>query len=59
MSTTTRQPNAAASATFMARKAEIDDLPVRLQVASADHFNAMPDDVHCCLAGTLGQVASS
>jgi hypothetical protein len=43
----------------MARKAEIDDLPVRLQVASADHFNAMPDDVHCCLAGTLGQVASS
>jgi hypothetical protein len=58
MSTTTRQSNTAALATFIVRKAEIDDLLARLQAASAEHFNANPDEVHWGHAGTLGQVAA-
>ena len=57
MSTTTRQTSTAALATFIARKAEIDDLLARLQAASANHFNATPDEVHWGHAGTLDHVA--
>ena len=44
-------------ATFMARKAEIDDLLGRIQAGSADHFNAQPDEVHWSHVGSLGHVA--
>ena len=42
-----------ALATFIARKAEI----ARIQGASADHFNAKPNEVHWGHAGILGHVA--
>ena len=49
--------NGQALASFAGRKAEIDALLSRIQGASADHFNASPDDVHWGHAGTLGHVA--
>ena len=44
-------------ATFMARKAEIDDLLGHIQASSADHFYAQPDEVHWGHVGSLGHVA--
>ena len=49
--------NEQALATFIARKAEIDALLSRIQGASADHFDANPDEAHWGHAGTLGHVA--
>ncbi len=37
--------NGEAPASFVARKAEIDDLLSRIHGVSADHFNASTDDV--------------
>ena len=51
-----RQPtdNREALAAFMARKAEIDTILVRLTALSGEHFNAAPDDVTWADAGSLG-----
>jgi hypothetical protein len=49
--------NGQALASFIGRKTEIDALLSRIQGASADHFNASPDEVHWGHAGTLGLVA--
>lgn len=37
-------------ATFMAGKAEIDDLLGRIQAGSAYHFNAQPDEVQWAMS---------
>lgn len=39
-------PNDAALAAFIARKAEIDAALDRIRAASEDHFFASPEDVH-------------
>ena len=46
--------NSDALAVFITRKLEIDMILTRLAALSADHFNAMPDDVTWADAGTLG-----
>ena len=57
MSKRSRPSNEQALATFIARKAEIDALLTRIQDASANHFNANPDDINWGHAGSLGHVA--
>jgi hypothetical protein len=42
---------------LIACKAEIDALLARLQDASANHFNANPDEINWGHAGSLGHVA--
>lgn len=44
-----------ALAAFMARKAEIDALLVRLKAHSEDHFGAAPDEVNWGHVGTLAE----
>jgi hypothetical protein len=43
-------------ATFLARKAKVDELLARLQRASDDHFGADPDRVLWGEAGSLAEV---
>ena len=57
MSKRSEPSNEQALATFIARKAEVDALLTRIQDASANHFNANPDEVHWGHAGSLGHVA--
>jgi hypothetical protein len=57
MTTTTCKSNTAALATFMARKAEIDDLLVRIQAASDEHFGADPEALNWGQAGVVGEAA--
>jgi hypothetical protein len=46
--------NGAALAAFIAHKTGIDTIRARLTALSADHFNAVPDEVTWAHAGTLG-----
>jgi len=50
--------NDKALATFMARKAEIDDMLTRLQSLSDEHFEANPDEIHWGHVGDLAHYAS-
>ncbi len=45
-------------ATFIARKAEIDDMLTRLQTLSSEHFNADPEDLHWGHVGDLADMAT-
>jgi len=42
---------------FIARKAEIDEMLVRIQGLSDDHFNVHPNDVHWGHVGDLAHYA--
>ncbi len=46
--------NSAALTAFIARKAEIDAIVIRLAALSAEHFNCAPDEVTWADVGTLG-----
>jgi hypothetical protein len=46
-----------ALATFVSKKAEIDEALSRLQALSDDHFNYSPDEITWCHVGTLGYYA--
>jgi hypothetical protein len=52
-----RRNREAALNAFMAKKAEIDAMLVRLQVLSDDHFNAHPDAINWGDVGTLAHYA--
>ena len=55
-----RQParnNDAALAAFIAKKAEIDAMLVRLQAFSDEHFGADPEQVNWAHVGSLGYQA--
>jgi hypothetical protein len=43
---------------FIEHKARIDEMLERLQAASADHFEANPDDIRWGDAGFLADIAS-
>lgn len=43
---------------FMARKAEIDAMLVRLTALSADHFDTSPEEINWGHVGNLGRYAS-
>ena len=47
-----------AFAAFMAKKAEIDAMLVRLTAPSADHFETDPDEINWGHVGTLSHYAS-
>ena len=49
--------NDAALNAFLARKAEIDVMLMRLQAHSADHFGIAPDDINWGHVGTLEHYA--
>ena len=49
--------NSKALAAFIARKAEIDAMLERIATLSAEHFEALPDDVHWGHVGTLAHYA--
>ncbi len=57
MATKTRN-NEKALATFMTRKAEIDDMLIRLQLLSDDHFNTNPEDISWGDVGDLADMAT-
>lgn len=46
--------NTAALATFIGRKAQLDELLARIQAASDNHLGADADTVHWGHAGTMG-----
>jgi hypothetical protein len=52
-----RKNREAALAALIGKKAEIDEMLARLQALSADHFNAIPDEVNWADVGTLGHIA--
>ncbi len=52
-----RKNREAALAAFVSRKAEIDEMLVRLQPLSDDHFNVGPDEVNWGHVGSLGHIA--
>jgi hypothetical protein len=43
---------------FLGKKAEIDEMLIRLQALSADHFNSHPDEINWGDVGTLDHYAS-
>ena len=43
---------------FIGKKAEVDEMLVRLQALSDDHFNAHPDEINWGHVGTLEHYAS-
>ena len=51
-------PNEKALASFLATKRRIDDMLVRIQTLSADHFDTDPDAVHWGDVGTLNHYSS-
>ena len=53
------QDNSQAVAAFMAKKAEIDAMLIRLSDLSADHFDVSPDTLHWGHVGNLEYYASS
>ena len=48
-----RNDNSEALDAFIVRKAEIDEMLVRIQALSDDHFNAHPDEIHWGHVGDL------
>lgn len=50
--------NSQATAAFMAKKAEIDAMLIRLSDLSADHFDVSPNMIHWGHVGTLEHYAS-
>jgi hypothetical protein len=53
MSTRITPTNDETLADFIARKAEVDELLTLLQDASANNFNAQPDEIHSGHVGNL------
>ncbi|MCI5078728.1 hypothetical protein [Oricola sp.] len=53
-----RRNREAALNTFIARKAQIDEMLARLQALSDDHFNCHPDEIGWATVGTLEHYAS-
>ena len=51
--------NDKALAAFMTRKAEIDDMLVRLQALSDEHFEASPDEIHWGHVGDLADISKN
>ena len=49
--------NSQATAAFMAKKAEIDVMLIRLSDLSADHFDVYPNMIHWVHVGTLENYA--
>ena len=47
-----------ALAAFIAKKAEIDTMLVRLMALSAEHFDTNPEEINWGHVGTLGHYAS-
>jgi hypothetical protein len=54
-----KRTNDAAINTFIARKAEIDEMLIRLQALSADHFNVASEDVTWGHVGDLEYYAEN